>query len=170
MNNYINSFIQKFDYFFEQKEISNIIYVHDQDDHEKLDQVLFLEKEDGHVIGLYIRGMNPLISANRIDDLDDFNLYASYERLVESKENIKLQVENISLYFSSKYNELLGFYLSNNNESSSLFVLFLQDEMDVKKNWSKSDASKILNRRYLTEGYITYEKKNQSDWGEIEME
>ncbi|MBB6022783.1 hypothetical protein HNR77_003882 [Paenibacillus sp. JGP012] len=54
MDNYIHSFIKKFDYYFEQKEISNIIYLHDQDDHERLDQVLFLEKEDGHVIGLYI--------------------------------------------------------------------------------------------------------------------
>ena len=89
MNNYINSFIKKFDYYFEQKEISHIIYVHDQDDYERLDQVLFLEKDDGHVIGLYIRGMNPLISVNRIDD---FNLFASYERLVESKENIKLRM------------------------------------------------------------------------------
>ncbi|WP_427050282.1 hypothetical protein [Paenibacillus sp. TC-CSREp1] len=170
MNNYINSFIKKFDYYFEHKEISNIIYVHDQDDHERLDQVLFLEKKDSHVIGLYIRGMNPLISVNRIYDLDDFNLYASYERLVESKENIKLRIENIRLYFSSKYNELLGFYLSDNDESNSLFVLFLQDEMDVKKNWSKSDASKILKNRYSTEGYITYETKSQGDWEEIEME
>ncbi|MDM5276693.1 hypothetical protein QUF95_04850 [Paenibacillus silvae] len=170
MNNYIHSFIKKFDYYFRQKEILNIIHVHDQDDHERLDQVLFLEKKDSHVIGLYIRGMNPLISVNRIYDLDDFNLYASYERLVESKENIKLRIENIRLYFSSKYNELLGFYLSDNDESSSLFVLFLQDEMDVKKNESKSDASKILKSRYSTEGYIIYEKESQGDWEEIEME
>lgn len=61
--------------------------------------------------------MNPLISVNRIDYLDDFNLFASYERLVESKENIKLRIENIRLFFSSKYNELLGFYLSDNDDS-----------------------------------------------------
>lgn len=31
MNNYIISFTKKFDYFFEQKEISNIIYLHDEE-------------------------------------------------------------------------------------------------------------------------------------------
>ncbi|PNQ82800.1 hypothetical protein [Paenibacillus sp. F4] len=167
MNNYIISFTKKFDYFFEQKEISNIIYLHDEDDNERLDHVLFLEKDDGNVIGLYIRGMNPLISVNRIYDLDDFNLFASYEGLVESKENIKLRIEYICLFFSSEYNELLGFYLSNNDVSSSLFVLFLQDEIDVKKNYSKSDASKVLKNKYSTEGYITYEKKSETDWKKI---
>ncbi|APB72765.1 hypothetical protein PPYC1_21340 [Paenibacillus polymyxa] len=170
MTNYIISFTKKFDYFFEQKEISNIIYLHDEDDNERLDHVLFLEKDDGNVIGLYIRGMNPLISVNRIYDLDDFNLFASYEGLVESKENIKLRIEYICLFFSSKYNELLGFYLSNNDASSSLFVLFLQDEIDVKKNYSKSDASKVIKNKYSTEGYITYEKKSESDWREMKME
>lgn len=33
--------------------------------------------------------------------------------------------------------------------------------MDVKKNWSKSDAGKILNRRYLTEGYYLREKEKE---------
>ncbi|WP_017692555.1 hypothetical protein [Paenibacillus sp. PAMC 26794] len=170
MNNYIISFTKKFDYFFKNKEFSNIIYLHDEDDQERLDHVLFLEKADGKVIGLYIRGMNPLISVNRIYDLDDFNLFASYEELVESKENIQLRVEYICLFFSSGYNELLGFYLSNNDTSSSLFVLFLQDEIDMIKNCSKSDASKILKNKYSSKGYITYEKKSESDWEEMKME
>lgn len=158
MNNYILSFTKKFDHFFVQKEISNIIYLHDKDDNEKLDHVLFFEKDDGNVIGLYIRGMNPLISVNRVYDLDDFNLFASYEGVIESKENIKFRIEYISLFFSSEYNELLGFYLSNIDASSSLLVLLLQDEINVKKNCSKSDASKLL-KKYSNEGYITYEKR-----------
>ncbi|MGX1568816.1 hypothetical protein, partial [Paenibacillus terrae] len=146
MNNYIKSFTRKFDYFFEQKEISNIIYLHDEDDNERLDHVLFLEKDDGNVIGLYIRGMNPLISVNRIYDLDDFNLFASYEGLVESKENIKLRIEYIGLFFSTQYNELLGFYLANNDASSSIFILFLQDEIYVEKDCSKYEASRALEK------------------------
>ncbi|WP_017427988.1 hypothetical protein [Paenibacillus sp. ICGEB2008] len=159
MNNYIISFTKKFDYFFEQKEISNIIYLHDEDDNERLDHVLFLEKGDGNVIGLYIRGMNPLISVNRIYDLDDFNLFASYEGLIESKENIKLRVEYIGMFFSTQYNELLGFYLANNDVSSSIFILFSQDEIYVEKDCSKYEASRALEKRFSTEGFITYEKK-----------
>ncbi|GGG82928.1 hypothetical protein [Paenibacillus radicis (ex Gao et al. 2016)] len=87
MNSYILSFTKKFAYFFEHIEISNIIYLHDEDDNERLDHVIFLEKNDGDVIGIYLRGMNPLISANRIYDLDDFNLFANYDELIECKEN-----------------------------------------------------------------------------------
>ncbi|WP_058830539.1 hypothetical protein [Paenibacillus polymyxa] len=167
MNNYIISFTKKFDYFFEQKEISNIIYLHDEEDNERLDHVLFLEKEDGNVIGLYIRGMNPLISVNRIYDLDDFNLFASYEGLVESKENIKLRIEYIDLFFSTQYNELLGLYLANNDASSSIFILFLQDEIYVEKDCSKYEASRALVKRFSAEGFITYEKKCETDWKKI---
>lgn len=166
MNNYILSFTKKFDLLFKQKEISNIIYLHDQDDNERLDHVLFLEKDDGNVIGLYIRGMNPLISVNRIYDLDDFNLFASYEGLTEFEENIILKVEYIGLFFSTQYNELLGFYLSNNDASSSLLILFLHDEIYVKRDCSKYDASRMLEKRFSTKGFITYEKKCKTDWEE----
>ncbi len=119
------------------------------------------------MIGLYIRGMNPLISANSIYDLDDFNLFASYEGLVESKENIKLRIEYIGLFFSTQYNELLGFYLANNDASSSVFILFLQDEIFVEKDCSKYEASRVLEKRFSTEGFITYEKKGKTDWEKI---
>ncbi|WP_010503572.1 hypothetical protein [Paenibacillus elgii] len=167
MNNYILSFTKKFDHFFQQKEISNIIYLHDEDDNERLDHVIFFEKNDGDVIGIYIRGMNPLLSVNRIYDLDDFNLFASYEGLIECKEKIVLKIEYIGLFFSSQYNELLGFYLSNNDASSSLFILFFHDEIYVNKDCSKSHASRILEKKFSTEGFITYEKKNESDWEKI---
>lgn len=167
MNTYILSFAKKFDHYFDQKEISNIIYLHDEDDHERLDHVIFLETDDGGVIGIYIRGMNPLISVNRIYDLDDFNLFASYEGLIESKENITFKIEYIRLFFSSQYNELLGFYLSNNDASGSLFVLFFHDEIYVKKDCSKSDASRILEKKFSTDGFITYGKKSKSDWEKI---
>ncbi|MBH0331111.1 hypothetical protein ABH14_15085 [Brevibacillus brevis] len=167
MNNYILSFTKKFDYFFVQKEISNIIYLHDEDDDERLDHVLFLEKDNGDVIGLYIRGMNPLISMNRIYDLDDFNLFSSYERLIECKENIKFKIEYLGLFFSTQYNELFGLYLANNDASSSIFILFLQDEIYVEKDCSKYDARRMLEKRFSTEGFITYEKKCETDWKQV---
>ncbi|MGG3283322.1 hypothetical protein [Paenibacillus solani] len=165
MNNYILSITKKFDYYFEQKEISNIIYLHAEDDNERLDHVLYLEEDNKDVIGLYIRGMNPLISVNRVYDLDDFNLFASYEGgLIECKENIKLKVEYLCLFFSTQYNELFGFYLANNNTSSSIFILFLHDEIYLEKNCSKYEASKILEKRFSSEGFMTYEKKCETDW------
>lgn len=167
MNNYIISFTKKFGYFFDKKEISNIIYLHDEDDNERLDHVLFFEKDNGDVIGLYIRGMNPLISVNRVYDLDDFNLFSSYEGLIECKENIKLKIEYIGLFFSTQYNELLGFYLANNDASSSIFILFLQDEIYMEKDCSKYEASRILENRFSTEGFITYEKTCETDWRQL---
>ncbi|WP_155591522.1 MULTISPECIES: hypothetical protein [Lysinibacillus] len=167
MNNYIISFTKKFGYFFDKKEISNIIYLHDEDDNERLDHVLFFEKDNGDVIGLYIRGMNPLISVNRVYDLDDFNLFSSYEGLIECKENIKLKIEYIGLFFSTQYNELLGFYLANNDASSSIFILFLQDEIYMEKDCSKYEASRILENKFSTEGFITYEKTCETDWRQL---
>jgi hypothetical protein len=167
MNNYELSFTKKIEYFFEKKEFSNIIYLHDAEDDERLDHVLFFEEENGNVVGLYIRGMNPLISVNRIYDLDDFNLFASYDGLIECKEELKLKIGYIALFFSTQYNELLGFYLSNKNTSNSLFILFCQDEFYVKKNCSKSEVSKILEKRYSTEGYITYKKSFEDKWEKI---
>ncbi|CAI8891089.1 GNAT family N-acetyltransferase [Brevibacillus sp. IT-7CA2] len=167
MNNYILSFIKKFDHFFVQKEISNIIFLHDEDDDERLDHVLFLEKDDGDVIGLYIRGMNPIISMNRLNDLDDFNLFASYEELFECKENFKLKIEYLALCFSTQYNELFGLYLANNDASSSIFILFLHDEIYVEKDCSKYDARRMLEKRFSAEGFITYEKKYETDWKQV---
>jgi len=164
MDNYKLSFTKKFDYFFESKEISNIIYLHDVDGNERLDHVLFLEKDNGNVVGLYIRGLNPLISGNRIYDLDDFNLFDSYDGLIECKENIILKIEYMALFFGTQYNELLGFYLSNNDTSSSLFMLFFYDEICIKKNCSKYDASGMIEKRLSTEGFIIYERKCETDW------
>jgi hypothetical protein len=169
MNNYILSYTKKMDHFFGHKEVSSIIYLHDEEDNERLDHVIFLEKDDGDVTGMFIRGMNPLISANRIHDVDDFNLFASYDELMECKENITLKIEYMCLFFSSEYNELLGVYLSNNDNSSSLFLLFLQDEMVVKKDCSKSDVSKILKNMYPTVGYIPYEKRHEGEWNEMKL-
>lgn len=61
MNPYILSFTRKFDHYFDQKEILNMIYLHDEEDNERLDHVFFLEQVDGGVAGIYVRGMNPLI-------------------------------------------------------------------------------------------------------------
>jgi hypothetical protein len=170
MNNYILSITKKFDYFFQHKEISNIIYLHDEEDNERLDHVIFLEKNNGDVTGIFIRGMNPLISPNRIFDLDDFNLFASYDGLIERKDNILFKVEHLCLFFSAEYNELLGLYLSNADDSTSLFILFLHDQIDVKKGCNKSDVTKIIKDNYSINGFITYEKKSGGGWKEIKVE
>jgi hypothetical protein len=168
MNNYILSVTKKFNHFFGQKEISKIIYLQDEEDNERLDQVIFFEKVDGNVVGIFIKGINPLISGNRIYDLDDFNLFASYEEgLIECEENFILEVEYISLFFSTQYNELLGFYLSENNASNSLLIIFMNDEIYMEKNCRKSRIREAIEERYSLVGFITYEKKSESDWKQI---
>jgi hypothetical protein len=169
MKQYILSNTQKFEYFFLHKEISNIIYLHDEEDNERLDHVVFLEKKNGDVAGIFIRGMNPFISTNRIFDLDDFNLFASYDELTEHKDNIALRIEHICLFFSAEYNELLGLYISNSDDSTSLFISFLYDQIDVKKGCNTSDAAKIISDRYSDNGFITYEKKSEEGWKEIKL-
>ncbi len=164
MKQYILSNTQKFEYFFLHKEISNIIYLHDEEDNERLDHVVFLEQKNGEVIGLFIRGMNPFISTNRIFDLDDFNLFASYDELIEHKDSLVFRIEHICLFFSVEYNELLGLYLSDADDSTSLFILFLHDQIDVKKGCNKSDAAKIISDRYSNNGFVTCEKKSEEGW------
>lgn len=53
-----------------------------------------------------------------------------------------------SKYFSTQYNELLGFYLANNDASSSIFILFLQDEIYMEKDCSKYEASRVLEKGF----------------------
>jgi hypothetical protein len=170
MNNYILSMTKKFDYYFQHIEISNIIYLHDEEDNERLDHVIFLEQNNGDVIGIFIRGMNPLISPNRFSDLDDFNLFASYDGLNEIKDNIFFKVEHIYLFFSAKYNELLGLFLTNANDSTSLFILFLHDQIDVRKGCTRSDIAKIISDTYSNNDFITFEKKGRGWWKEINVE
>lgn len=46
------------------------------------------------------------------------------------------------------------------------------DEIDLKINCSKSEITKILKDKYCNDCYITYEKKNESNWeqGKVERE
>lgn len=164
MNKYMLSVIKKIDHYFSQQEIANIIYLQDEEDYERLDQVVFFEKSDGDVIGVYIGGMNPLISANRINDVDDFNLYATYEGLLEYKEKLNFKIKYIGLVFGSQYNELLGLYLSDDGVSESLFMLFLQDEILVEQGCSKAYATRMLDERFSANGYVTYIKEIEKDW------
>ncbi|WP_375199409.1 hypothetical protein [Bacillus sp. RS11] len=86
MNNYIKSFTKKMDELLWKEEFTNLIYLHDKEDNERLDQVIFLKKNNEDVVGFYIRGNNPLISVNKVYSLDDFNLYATYDELIEYEE------------------------------------------------------------------------------------
>ncbi|MCL9663120.1 hypothetical protein L2089_20765 [Paenibacillus hunanensis] len=167
VNNYELSIIKKLTFFFGQQKISSLVYLYDEDDNEMLDHVIFFEKEDSSNLGLYIRGLNPLFSINKIHELDDFNLFASYEKISEYKEEFKLSIEYICFHISSEYNELLGVYLSNSNNSQSILILFLQDKIELFKNCNYSEARKMLENRCLQEDYISYEKYHTEDWRKL---
>jgi hypothetical protein len=144
--------------------------LHDVEDNERLDHVIFFEKVDGDVVGIFIRGMNPLISGNRIYDLDDFNLFASYEDgLIDYKENFSFKVEYICLFFGTTYNELMGCYLSNQDTSSSLLIIFIYDEIHLEMNVNKSDVRELIEKRFSPDCFITYERIGASDWEKIHL-
>lgn len=163
MNNYIRSFTQKMDCFFKYNEIVNILYLNDVEDNERLDHVVFFEMDKNDVIGFFIRGMNPLISVNKIDCLDDFNLYASYEDLVEVRENFNLKIEYACLYFNTEFNEIFGCYLMENQNTKSLLVLFEHDRLVIMLNRSKLDVNSALKKKY-SNGYLAYEKMRNRNW------
>lgn len=133
-----------------------IIYLHDTEDDERLDHVIFLEKSSGEVTGIFIRGMNPLLSPNSVFDVDDFNLFSSYDGLIERKDNVLLRVEQLCLFFSAEYNELLGVFLSDADDSNSLFILFLHDQLEVKKGCSKLEVTKVLTDIYSKNGFSVF--------------
>ncbi|WP_223556329.1 hypothetical protein [Lysinibacillus sphaericus] len=165
MNNYIKSFTKKMDELLWKEEFTNLIYLHDKEDNERLDQVIFLKKNNEDVVGFYIRGNNPLISVNKVYSLDDFNLYATYDELIEYEEkNFKLfNTECIRLYFNPGYNELLGIYLSDIDGFRSLIILFLQDEIQIVNNCKISDIDTVFEKFSLQVSVgklIVYEKIN----------
>jgi len=165
VNNYIESFTKKMDKLLWREEFTNIIYLHDKEDNERLDQVIFLKKNNEDVVGFYIRGNNPLISVNKVYSLDDFNLYATYDELIEYEEkNFKLfKTECIRLYFNPDYNELLGIFLSDIDGFSSLIILFLQDEIQIVNDCKISDIDTVFEKFFLqvsVGNIIVYEKIN----------
>lgn len=163
MNNYISSVIKKIEYLFWYEVISSVIFVHDEEDNERLDQVLFLEKTNGNVVGLYVNSMNPIFALNRFYDFDYFNLFASYDELYELKENnfCEFKVEYIKLVFNSQYNELCALFLSNADKTNSILLLFMHDEIRLILNCSKFEFRRILNESFLhvsNEHFLTYKK------------
>ncbi|WP_335582709.1 hypothetical protein [Paenibacillus bovis] len=161
--------MKKIDYFFVGKELLNIIYLHDEEDNERLDHVLFFEKKNSEVVGLYIRGMNPLLSSRSVYELDDFNLFASYEKLVEVKEDIRFEIKCTRVYFNTQYNELFGLYLANADKSCSIVIAFLQDEMYVEQNCSEYEARQKLSERFPDTSLIIYEKNHEQEWKQIDL-
>ena len=163
MNSYILSFTKKIDRLFWNKEIINIIYLHDKQDNERLDQVIYLEESNGSVIGLYINGMNPVFSLNKIHNFDEFNLFASYDALNECKEGkfLKFKISHIKLIFNTQYNELFGLYLSSVNESNSIMLLFMQNVIHIELGCKKTEIMKVLEENIshiTTNQYLVYEK------------
>ena len=106
-----------------------------------------------------------MISVNKVYSLDDFNLYATYDELIEYEEkNFKLfKTECIRLYFNPDYNELLGIYLSDIDGFRSLIILFLQDEIQIVNDCKISDINSVFEKFCLqvsVGNIIVYEKIN----------
>lgn len=173
MNSYIQSFLNKVECLFWNEDILDISFVYDEEDKEQLDQVLFVEKTKNSVVGIYINGMNPMFSVNRIKDFDDFNLYASYDFLGERRKDkfLKFKVNFIYLFFNSKYNDLCGLFLSSDDEHNSILLLFMQDAIYLALGCSKLEIIKILNKNFLhisSEQFLIYEKNSyQSEWHKV---
>ena len=150
MGHYVKSMMKKMDRLLWGKEISGLIWLHDKADGQRLDQVVFLKKADGCAIGFYADGMNPLISSNRVDESDDFNLYASYDELIETeeKDSRSFRIDNLKLYFNARYNELMGLYLSD-DLGASLLIVFLDDEIHVIHHCKKSDVDTVFKEKKI---------------------
>lgn len=58
------------------------------------------------------------------------------------------KIEYVGMFFNTQYNELLGFYLANNDASSSIFILFLQDEIYMEKDCSRYEVSRVLEKGF----------------------
>lgn len=142
---YHHSLLKKILLLFYGKTISNIIIISDEDD-DLIDNVRFFELESGGVVGFYINGSNPLISINHIDEFDDFNLYASYSTLSESKERefLPFKVEFIKVFFHPEYNEVISIFLSSFDFSLSIYIVFSTDEIYTHMNCKKDDLTKMV--------------------------
>lgn len=172
---YHESFLKKILYLFDGVVISNVISIVDEDD-EIVDNVVFFNIETDRVIGFYINGSNPFITRNHIENFDDFNLYALYEKLHEKKSVSfsPFKVEYIKVFFHPSYNEVISIYLSSSDFLSSIFCVFLNDELRIYKNCKESDLEEILKDSLIhfeKINFLTFQRSiNEPGWGVVHSE
>lgn len=133
ITNYHKSFLNKIDTLFCWVNITDVISFSDEDD-DLIDNTIFLEIDNCKVIGFYINGMNPYITTNRISEFDDFNLNALYSQLKENKLGIPssfFTVGYIKIIFNPDYDEVIAIYLSSSDCSSSILIIFSEDEIYI---------------------------------------
>ncbi|EJS93639.1 hypothetical protein [Pectobacterium wasabiae] len=170
---YHESFLKKTSYLFNGVVISGIVYIVDEDD-EIIDNVIFLEIGADGVVGFYINGPNPFVTRNNINEFDDFNLHASYEILHEKKSNIShpFKIEHVKVFFHPSYNEVISIFLSSPDFSSSVFIVFSNDEIYVYENCKEDGLIKILKNNFLQFGglkFFVYQKNiYESGWNIID--
>ncbi|QNK34213.1 hypothetical protein HF675_09365 [Serratia sp. JUb9] len=144
-SNYHHSFFKKISNNLYGKEILQTIEVKDEDG-DVIDNVIFIETKDNGVVGFYINGSNPLISTNKIDEFDSFNLYALYEKLTSTEKNIPshFEVDYLEVFFHPEYNELLAIYLTSHDFLSSLLIVFLTDEINIFSDINKDEIINVI--------------------------
>lgn len=148
IGNFIKSNLTKFEKLFFQKEITSITLIFDEEN-TMLKNVVYL-KLDNNYIGIYLNGINPYFSTSYLDDLDLFNLYENYNFLISQVTEIpKYTFQKIVIIFNEDYNELLGFYLSDNSNHNSFAMIFMSDDFLLIENVDISEYFDILNRSLL---------------------
>ncbi|MCG8710947.1 hypothetical protein JHU04_004266 [Brenneria sp. 4F2] len=172
---YHESFLKKILYLFEGVVISDVTLIADEDD-EIVDNVVFFNIENDSVVGLYINGSNPFVTRSNIDDFDDFNLYALYEKLYEKKlvSFSPFKVECIRVFFHPSYNEVISIYLSSSDFLSSVFCVFLNDELRFYVNCKDDDLKVILEGNLIhfeKINFIIFQRNiNEPGWNLVDEE
>lgn len=134
--NFITSNFKKFEKLFFEKELLYTIILSDEED-EEINNVIYLKLDNDDYIGILINGSNPFFSKSFIDDVDFFNLYENYEELkTNQNKDLNLKISVMRLVFNSDYNELVGFYFSDNSKEKSFSIIFMSDEFQFYENIS----------------------------------
>ncbi|MDP8051868.1 hypothetical protein QJU23_05485 [Pasteurella atlantica] len=100
-------------------------------DGEKLDDVCYFYTEKGY-IGFFINGVNPYFTTEELNSFDSFNLFSVYEKVecVVDSDFSSFDIKSIKLVFCPSYNELLGFFISNET-SNVISIIFQYDSIKI---------------------------------------
>ncbi|WP_271801804.1 hypothetical protein [Commensalibacter communis] len=112
------------DFYLSNKQITSLLYLQDQD-HHRLADVVFLQTNNQQVIGMFIDGVNPFFTSYLADQRDDFNLFATYEKLSIQSVPYIFCIEKVYSFHHRLYREHLAIYVSNKQEKQSILILFL---------------------------------------------
>ncbi|CAI3949029.1 unnamed protein product [Commensalibacter communis] len=140
---YLKSVFKKLDFYLSNKQITSLLYLQDQD-HHRLADVVFLQTNNQQVIGMFIDGVNPFFTSYLPDQRDDFNLFATYEKLSIQSVPYIFCIEKVYSFHHRLYHEHLAIYVSNKQEKQSILILFLQDECYIKTDISYEQCKEII--------------------------